>query len=60
MSMDKFVYVFDKHARDILLSRGYTLMKSDDQKCMYIFINNGNMHFSDGEMVFALSDTLTF
>ena len=58
--MERFIYVFDKHARDLLISRGYKLFKSDDKNCMYVFHNNGDMHFSDGEMVFALSDTISF
>ena len=58
--MEKFIYVFDTDARDTLLMCGYKLFKSDDKKCMYVFYNNGNMHFSDGEMIFALSNTISF
>ncbi len=58
--MAKFIYVFRTDVRDKLIEQGYTLLKSDDERSMYIFensetLNFGNMHFSA-----VFSDTLTF
>lgn len=58
--MNNFIYVFSKDARDILLTRGYTLLKSDEAREMYVFANEMTKTFSDSEFRFVLSDKLTF
>ena len=35
--MKKFIYAFSESDRDILLSQGYTLLKADNTKKMYVF-----------------------
>lgn len=58
--MDKFIYVFSKPDRDWLIKHGYTMFQSNENKDMYVFINDGRMDFSNQEIRFALSDTLLF
>lgn len=58
--MEKFIYVFDTDARNTLLMCGYKLFKSDDERGVYVFYNNEKMHFSDKEMTFTLSNTISF
>lgn len=58
--MKKFIYAFSESDRDTLLSRGYTLMKEDNIKKIYVFKNKDDLCFSARDGTFALSDTLTF
>ena len=58
--MNKFIYVFSKSDRDWLINHGYTMFQSNEDKDMYVFINDGRMDFSNQEIRFALSDTLSF
>lgn len=58
--MDKFIYVFSKLDRDWLIKHGYTMFQSNENKDMYVFINDGRMDFSNQEIRFALSNTLSF
>ena len=58
--MDKFIYVFSKLDRDGLINHGYTMFQSNENKDMYVFINDGRMDFSNQEIRFALSNTLSF
>ena len=58
--MDKFIYVFSKLDRDWLINNGYTMFQSNEDKDMYVFINDGRMDFSNQEIRFALSNTLSF
>ena len=58
--MCKFIYVFKKDIRDELLSCGYTLIKSDDLKNIYVFENTNNICFSLNKSDYVYSDTMTF
>lgn len=58
--MEKFVYVFSKEARDKLLSKGYRLLKSDENNDTYVFENDASMVFSLGDISVIRSNTLTF
>lgn len=58
--MKKFIYAFAESDRDTLLSQGYTLLKADNIKKIYVFKNKDNLCFSDTDGTFVLSDTLTF
>ena len=58
--MNGFIYVFGEEGRDIFLSRQYELLKSDDAKHIYVFINKGEQNFACGGVTYALSDTPTF
>ena len=55
-----FLYVFDKEIRDILIDRGFTLLKSDEGANTYVFQRDDNLHFSFGEHMYVYSDVLTF
>jgi len=59
--MENFIYVFTKEERDALLASGYVLLRNDEKRNMYTFVNKGREDFvlSD-KMQYALSDTLTF
>lgn len=58
--MEKFLYVFNKQARDSLLDANYTLLKSDEQNEIYVFANQVDMTFALADISFIRSDTLTF
>lgn len=58
--MEKFLYVFNKGARDKLLSASYTLLKSDEVNEVYVFANQVDMKFDLADISFIRSDTLTF
>ena len=58
--MYKFIYVFDKETADALVEQGVTLIKSDDEKKIYVFENTAEMTFSFSKKDFVFSDTLTF
>ncbi len=56
----RFIYVFGRDERDALLASGYTLLKSDRDKDVYIFVNKSNQDRALFEkMQCAFSDTLT-
>ena len=44
--MKKFIYAFSESDRDILLSQGYTLLKADNTKKMYVFKNKEELQYS--------------
>lgn len=58
--MEKFLYVFNKQARDSLLAANYTLLKSDEQNEIYVFANQVDMTFALADISFIRSNTLTF
>lgn len=59
--MSKFIYVFNKANRDILISKGYQLIKSDKQNNVYVFENRNEYCFSlDDEVEAIYSDMMTF
>lgn len=55
-----FIYVFSDEGRDVLLSRQYALLKSDNDKHVYVFVNKDGQIFSCDGIPYALSSTLTF
>jgi len=58
--MPKFIYVFSKEGRDSLLALQYELLKSDEDKHIFVFLNNERQDFSYDNLPHAFSDTLTF
>lgn len=58
--MDKFICVFSATARDILVSRGYVLIRSDDRQSIYVFQNRENCYFDLNDVSYVFSNTLTF
>lgn len=57
---EKFIYVFDASSRDRLIENNYQLIKSDDAKNIFVFINNDSFEFALNNIPFVLSNTLTF
>lgn len=58
--MEKFLYVFSKDNRDLLIAAGYTLLKSDDKNDLYVFVNQANLIFDLADINFVRSNVLTF
>lgn len=58
--MPAFIYVFDEEGRNQLLALQYEMLKCDDKKSIYVFLNKERQDFSSNDFKFALSDTLTF
>lgn len=58
--MNSFIYVFGDEGRDIMLSRQYELLKSDEHNHIYVFVNKDEQNFACDGVPYALSDTLTF
>lgn len=58
--MTGFIYVFSDEGRDTLLARQYELLKSDEAKHIYVFVNKGEQDFACDGVPYALSNTLTF
>jgi hypothetical protein len=60
MRVQNFIYVFDKEARDTLLGLKYDLLKHDEVKDIYIFVNEDRGKFTFANISYVISDTLTF
>lgn len=58
--MPNFIYVFSEEGRDRLLSLQYEMLKCDEEKHIFVFLNKERQDFSCEAFKFALSDTLTF
>ena len=58
--MEKFLYVFNKEARDRLLEANYTLLKSDEKNETYVFANQMDMTFTLADISYIRSNTLSF
>lgn len=56
--MEQFIYVFSEEDRDKLLERYYALLKSDDERKVYVFMNRPEMLFTLESISFILSDEL--
>lgn len=56
----KFIYVFSKDDRDILLKAGFTLLKEDIRNSIYVFGKSNSLTFALTEVSYIESDTLTF
>lgn len=65
-TMNKFIYVFNKEAKELLERSGFKLLKSDENNSVYVFVG-GDLQEGSERYMFALSqvsyipsDTLTF
>lgn len=58
--MNRFIYVFDEDAKERLLAKKYTMLKSDIRNNIYVFENKPEQHFDFKDMVYTLSDVLTY
>lgn len=56
----KFIYVFNKDDRDVLLKAGFTLLKEDTRNSIYVFGKSNSLTFALTEVSYIESDTLTF
>lgn len=56
----KFIYVFSKDDRDVLLKAGFTLLKEDTRNSIYVFGKSNSLIFALTEVSYIESDTLTF
>ena len=60
MNNERFIYVFSDKAKDELLGRGYKLLKSYNDKAIYIFENSNTKKFSLNETEYVTSSVMTF
>lgn len=58
--MGNFIYVFSVESRDKLTAMQYELLKSDEAKHVFVFLNKERQNFSCDDVTYAMSDTLTF
>lgn len=61
----RFLYVMSESDKKQLEALGYTLIKSNEEKKVWIFKNKDTLDFSNNELIdlgirFVLSDVLTF
>lgn len=55
-----FLYVIDTKSRDKLISLGYKLLKEDDERSIWIFVNKEDLTFDSADVLCVVSDTLSF
>lgn len=55
-----FLYVMDIESRDRLLNLGFELLKSNDEKTVWIFVNKQEQTFDEIDAPCVVSDVLTF
>ena len=55
-----FLYVMDVKSRDKLLSLGFKLLKSNDKKTLWVFVNSEKQTFNEIDISCVISDVLTF
>lgn len=65
MTINRFIYVFDPKTRNKLIDEGYSLLKSDERNCIYVFENKASQSgtkfsLEDSELRFVLSNVLSF
>lgn len=58
--MSAFIYVFSDAGRDKLLSLQYKMLTCDEEKHIFVFLNQEQQLFANGDFPYALTDTLTF
>lgn len=56
----KFIYVFDKETKNLLLSQGFVPMKFDEKNNIYAFHNQEVVNFAFGSTTHLFTDTITF
>lgn len=55
-----FLYVMDTESRDKLLKLGFELLKENDKKTIWVFVNNKEQTFDVVDVPCVVSDVLTF
>lgn len=56
----KFIYVFNKDSKELLVQAGFVLLKEDEHNSVYIFSNNPSLLFALKGISYIPSDKLTF
>ena len=57
---EKYVYVMDTESRDMLVDRGFELLKANDKHTVWVFINKPELTFDTIDIPCVVSDVLTF
>lgn len=60
MNNGRFIYVFNKSARDILLKAGFTMINEENDSGAYVFLAGSGMDFALDKVSYIRSDSLTF
>jgi len=55
-----FIYVMDTESRDKLVNLGYELLKENETKTIWVFVNKSDQSFDAVDVPCVVSDTLTF
>lgn len=55
-----FLYVMDTESRDKLLNLGFELLKENDKKTVWVFVNKLDQTFDVVDVPCVVSDVLTF
>lgn len=55
-----FIYVMDTESKDILVNRGFELLKTDDRQTVWVFVNKPELTFDAIDIPCIVSDVLTF
>lgn len=55
-----FLYVMDTESRDKLLNLGFELLKENDKKTVWVFVNKSDQTFDVVDVPCVVSDVLTF
>lgn len=56
---NKFIYVFNKEAHDVLVLMGYTLLQSDYLNGIYVFLNDPAKDITRANISYILSDSIS-
>lgn len=56
---NKFIYVFNKEACDVLTTMGYILIQSDYRNSIFVFANDQSKDITKADISYILSDTIT-
>lgn len=55
-----FLYVMDVESRDKLLHLGFELLKENDKKTVWVFVNKPDQTFDSVDVPCVVSDVITF
>lgn len=55
-----FIYVMDVESRDLLINKGYQLLKADEQNGVWCFVNDTENLTFEENCPCVISDIMTF
>lgn len=58
--IEKFIYVFDRGSYEKLKACGFKLVKANEDKAIYVFLNEPSQNFDLNGSSYVKSDMLTF